>query len=110
MLVFDIDETVLSNLGPMRARSYAPQSGSVNARPLLQASGEPDANGTRVQHVGAATSDQDLSPALGAIRDVYLAAYQYGLSVSLLPDAGACTVCAGEVCMSDVLTRSLQRA
>ena len=82
MLVFDIDETVLSNLGPLRARSYAPQPDGVNAKPPAVRTGS--AAGNRTLVAGYAGDDANLSPPLGPIRDVYLAAYDYGLSVRCL--------------------------
>eukprot|EP00892_Ulva_mutabilis_P012812 jgi/Ulvmu1/9903/UM057_0060.1 len=62
MVVFDIDETVLSNLASIQEREYVPV---------------PD-NQTRVHDM---TSP---SPALDAIKDIYLKAYDYGMSTAFI--------------------------
>jgi hypothetical protein len=61
MIVFDIDETTLSNVASIRANGYSSGAASKSS-----ASDEPQ---------------QRFAPALDAIRDVYLAAYKYGISV-----------------------------
>jgi hypothetical protein len=60
MLVFDIDETVLSNLKDLTAREYAQFAD----------------NKTQVH------DSEEFAPALEAIQAVYLAAFNYGMSVS----------------------------
>ena len=99
MLVFDIDETVLSNLDAIRGRNYAAAPSSSAA---LQQSGSAStqradagansttasrssnrrlaADATHSQSVAAA-AEGPMAPALSPIKDIYLAAYEYGLSV-----------------------------
>lgn len=74
MLVFDIDETTLSNVAAIRANGYG--SGGTSK---------------------SATGDQPqgFAPALDAIRDIYLAAYKYGLSVRSHAAKAELAHCAG---------------
>jgi hypothetical protein len=59
MVIFDIDETVLSNIGPMRERNF---------------------QGTD-EKTQRAHTEANFAPALEAIKQVYLSAYHYGMSV-----------------------------
>lgn len=58
MLIFDIDETVLSNLDSIRGRGYLPADSS-----------------------NSKDDDSLLAPALASMRDFYTAAYDYGYAV-----------------------------
>jgi hypothetical protein len=96
MLVFDIDETCLSNLGAIRNRGYITLQNSTASHPA-----HPDMQGNVAS---SDDSSESFAPALEAIRDVYLAAYDYGLSVrALFPKPLIkCTptpILAGKVCL-----------
>lgn len=63
MLVFDIDETVLSNLGALRNKEFG-LGGAVAS-----------------QSQKSSSSATDMAPAIAPMLELYRAAYRYGMSV-----------------------------
>lgn len=86
MIVFDIDETVLSNLDEFKANKYQqmPQHATHSAAAPTGHRKLQEQDVQDSMKAGTANNDQSFSPALAAIKDVYVAAYNYGLSVRQL--------------------------